>query len=91
MLDVCLLGTSGMLPMPGRYLTALMTRYNGSSMLIDCGEATQMAIKEKGWSFQSDRHYMFYSLSRRPHKRLAGTVAYNRKFRQKRPGNVNWA
>ena len=51
MLDVCLLGTSGMLPMPGRYLTALMTRYNGSSMLIDCGEATQMAIKEKGWSF----------------------------------------
>lgn len=37
--------------MPGRYLTALMTRYNGSSMLIDCGEATQMAIKEKGWSF----------------------------------------
>lgn len=51
MLDVCLLGTSGMLPMPGRYLTALMTRYKGSSMLIDCGEATQMAIKEKGWSF----------------------------------------
>lgn len=51
MLDVCLLGTSGMLPLPGRWLTSLMTRYNGSSLLIDCGEGTQIAIKEKGWSF----------------------------------------
>lgn len=51
MLDVCLLGTSGMLPLPERWLTALMTRYNGSSLLIDCGEGTQIAIKEKGWSF----------------------------------------
>ena len=51
MLDVCLLGTSGMMPLPGRWLTALMTRYNGSSLLIDCGEGTQIAIREKGWSF----------------------------------------
>lgn len=51
MLDVCLLGTSGMLPLPNRRLTSLMTRYNGSSLLIDCGEGTQIAIKEKGWSF----------------------------------------
>jgi ribonuclease Z len=51
MLDICLLGTSGMLPLPGRWLTSLMTRYNGSSLLIDCGEGTQIAIKEKGWSF----------------------------------------
>ncbi|MDF2589892.1 MAG: ribonuclease [Anaerocolumna sp.] len=51
MLDVCLLGTSGMMPLPNRWLTALMTRFNGSSLLIDCGEGTQIAIKEKGWSF----------------------------------------
>ncbi len=51
MLDVCLLGTSGMMPLPGRWLTALMTRLNGSSLLIDCGEGTQIAIREKGWSF----------------------------------------
>lgn len=51
MLDVCLLGTSGMMPLPNRWLTALMTRYNGSNLLIDCGEGTQIAIKEKGWSF----------------------------------------
>lgn len=42
-----------MMPLPGRWLTALMTRYNGSSLLIDCGEGTQIAIKEKGWSVHS--------------------------------------
>lgn len=52
MLDVCLLGTGGMMPLPYRWLTALMVRYNGSSLLIDCGEGTQIAIKEKGWSFK---------------------------------------
>jgi len=52
MLDVCLLGTGGMMPLPKRWLTALMLRYNGSSILIDCGEGTQIAIKEKGWSFK---------------------------------------
>ena len=51
MLDVCLLGTSGMLPLPGRWLTSLMMRYNGSSLMIDCGEGTQIAVKQKGWSF----------------------------------------
>lgn len=50
MLDVCLLGTGGMLPLPKRYLTSLFLRYNGNSILIDCGEATQMAIKEAGLS-----------------------------------------
>jgi len=52
MLDVCLLGTGGMMPLPNRWLTALMLRYNGSSILIDCGEGTQIAVKEKGWSFK---------------------------------------
>ena len=52
MLDVWLLGCGGMMPLPRRWLTALMTRYNGSSLLIDCGEGTQVAIKEKGWSFK---------------------------------------
>lgn len=39
------------MPLPYRKLTALMTRYNGSNLLIDCGEGTQVAVKEKGWSF----------------------------------------
>lgn len=50
MLDICLLGTGGMMPLPYRWLTSLMVRYNGMSMLIDCGEGTQIAMKEKGWS-----------------------------------------
>ena len=50
MLDVCLLGTGGMMPLPYRWLTSLMARYNGMSILIDCGEGTQIAMKEKGWS-----------------------------------------
>lgn len=53
MLDVCLLGTGGMMPLPYRWLTALMLRYNGSNMLIDCGEGTQITLKQQGWSFKS--------------------------------------
>lgn len=52
MLDVCLLGTAGMMPLPYRWLTALMLRYNGSSLLIDCGEGTQIAMKEAGMNFK---------------------------------------
>lgn len=50
MLDICLLGTGGMMPLPYRWLTSLMARYNRKSILIDCGEGTQIAMKEKGWS-----------------------------------------
>ena len=52
MLDVCLLGTAGMMPTPRRWLTALMLRYNGSQLLIDCGEGTQIAMKEAGVNFK---------------------------------------
>jgi len=50
MLEVCLLGTGGMMPLPYRWLTSLLARYNGSGILIDCGEGTQIALREKGWS-----------------------------------------
>ena len=50
MLDVCLLGTGGMMPLPYRWLTSLMVRYNGMNILIDAGEGTQIAMKKKGWS-----------------------------------------
>lgn len=52
MLDVCLLGCGGMMPLPYRWLTSLMVRYNGSTIMIDCGEGTQIAVREKGWSFK---------------------------------------
>lgn len=50
MFEICLLGTSGMMPLPGRFLTSCMTRYNGAGLLIDCGEGTQVALRKRGFS-----------------------------------------
>ena len=50
MLDICLLGTGGMMPLPYRWLTSMMARCDGSGLLIDCGEGTQIALRKKGWS-----------------------------------------
>ena len=52
MLDISLLGTGGMMPLPRRWVTSLLVRYNGASLLVDCGEGTQIALREKGWSFK---------------------------------------
>lgn len=52
MLDVCLLGVSGMMPLPDRYLTSLLVRINGKMLLIDCGEGTQVTAKMLGWGFK---------------------------------------
>lgn len=53
MLDVCLLGVSGMMPLPNRYLTSLLVRIDGKMLLIDCGEGTQVTAKILGWGFKS--------------------------------------
>ncbi len=53
MLDICLLGTGGMMPMPGRYLTSMLARINGRLLLIDCGEGTQVTMKMQGWGFKA--------------------------------------
>lgn len=45
MIDVCLLGTGGMMPLPARRLTSLYVRFDGRAVLIDCGEGTQTAIR----------------------------------------------
>ena len=50
MLDICLLGCGGMMPLPYRWLTSMVARHNGKGIMIDCGEGTQIALKEKGWS-----------------------------------------
>ncbi len=46
MLDVCLLGTGGMMPLKDRWLTSCYMEYNGKAILIDCGEGTQIAMAE---------------------------------------------
>ena len=38
------------MPLPYRYLTSLMLRFNGKGILVDCGEGTQVALRKKGWS-----------------------------------------
>ncbi|MCL2852559.1 MAG: ribonuclease Z [Defluviitaleaceae bacterium] len=53
MLDVALLGCGGMMPLPNRYLTSLCLRTNGSMMLIDTGEGTQVTMKLLGWGFKN--------------------------------------
>ncbi|TYQ17714.1 UNVERIFIED_CONTAM: ribonuclease Z [Acetivibrio alkalicellulosi] len=53
MLDVCLLGTGGMMPLPHRWLTSLLIRYNGRMILIDCGEGTQIPLKMAEWGFKA--------------------------------------
>lgn len=53
MVDVCLLGTGGMMPLPERWLSSLLVRCNGRMMLIDCGEGTQIPMKMAGWGFKN--------------------------------------
>ena len=45
MLDITLLGTGGMMPLVNRYLTSCLIKYNSVNILIDCGEATQIALR----------------------------------------------
>jgi len=43
--EVFVLGTSGMMPLPGRFLTSAMVRREGELFLFDCGEGTQISLK----------------------------------------------
>ncbi len=52
LLDVCLLGTGGMTPLPKRWLASLLIRFQGRLLLIDCGEGTQITLKSAGCGFK---------------------------------------
>lgn len=43
--EVFILGTSGMMPLPGRFLTSTLVRREGELFLFDCGEGTQVSLK----------------------------------------------
>lgn len=49
MLDICLLGTGGTVPLPGRWLTSCLLRWKGKELLVDCGEGTQIALHRQGY------------------------------------------
>ena len=44
-LEVFILGTSGMQPLPNRFLTSAAVRKEGELFLFDCGEGTQVSLK----------------------------------------------
>jgi len=51
-LDICMLGTCGMMPLPGRWLSCALLRYGSTLTLFDCGEGTQIPWKSLGWGFR---------------------------------------
>lgn len=53
MIDVTLLGTGGMLPLPQRWLSSVLLGVNGERVLFDCGEGTQITWRERGLGFRS--------------------------------------
>ena len=53
MLDICMLGTGGGVPVPERFLSAALIRYKGRKILIDCGEGSQVSMKILGWGFKT--------------------------------------
>ena len=59
MFDICLLGTGGMMPTPDRYLTSLIVRYNGTTVLVDCGEGTQIPLQTLKWGFKDINIILF--------------------------------
>ncbi|MCR4876004.1 MAG: ribonuclease Z [Clostridiales bacterium] len=52
MVELCLLGTGGTLPLADRALSSMYVRVNGRAMLVDCGEGTQVGIRRLGWGFR---------------------------------------
>ena len=50
MLKVTLLGTGGTQPLPDRALAAAAVTVGGRSVLLDCGEGTQVGLRRYGVS-----------------------------------------
>lgn len=48
MVEVCLPGTGGMLPLENRWTASCWVEFQGTAILIDCGEGTQIALKKAG-------------------------------------------
>jgi len=53
MLDVALVGTGGMTPLPDRWLASVLLRWAGRLILFDCGEGTQISLRRLGWGIKA--------------------------------------
>ncbi len=45
-MEIFVLGTGGMMPLPNRHLTSVLMRREGDSFLFDCGEGTQVSLRK---------------------------------------------
>ena len=45
-MELFVLGTSGMMPLPKRHLSSVLLRREGELFLFDCGEGTQVALRK---------------------------------------------
>jgi ribonuclease Z len=52
MLELAMVGTGGMLPLPNRWLSSALIRYAGHLLLFDCGEGTQISLRSLGWGIK---------------------------------------
>lgn len=59
MLEVTLPGTGGTMPLKNRWLTCCLLRQEGETVLIDCGEGTQIALRCAGKTVQRLRLLCF--------------------------------
>lgn len=44
-MEAFILGTGGVMPLPGRFLTSVLLRREGDLFLFDCGEGTQVSLR----------------------------------------------
>ncbi len=52
MVDVALLGCGGMMPLYERFLTSMICRLEGRLLLVDCGEGTQVTLRQLKYGFK---------------------------------------
>ncbi|HDQ14616.1 MAG TPA: ribonuclease Z [Sediminispirochaeta sp.] len=45
-MELFILGTGGMMPLPNRFLTSVLLRREGDLFLFDCGEGTQVSLRK---------------------------------------------
>ena len=61
MLEVCLLGTGGTVPLPEKWLTACLLRCRGEEILIDCDEDTLLLkVEQDGAACHTGKYSCFY-------------------------------
>src|SRR5438477_9520499 len=41
-----------MMPLPNRWLSSVLLRYQGRLVLFDCGEGTQISLRALGWGLK---------------------------------------